>query len=476
MKLPQMTVLSDAEIKQIHDASVEILETTGVKIDSADMLRDLADKGLDVDTDRQLVRFSRACIEEAVARSPATIEVFDRTGTPAFVLGDGASKIAGGHNGVFWVDTETGETRNSTVADIDLFARICDDLECIDVISTPAMPQDVSDPSSSLLHAVGAIVSNSTKPLFFSTDGVRINRGAIDMLEAAYEGNFAQEVYGITQLSPTSPLSWERGVLDAIADTLTTAVPLAILPEPNAGVSCPYTLAGLLTMNNAECLSGIAMIQLLKPGTPVLYANSWTTVDMRSGAALVGSTETSICRIAGAQLARQYEVPSHTTAPNSDNHAHDEQAAWERTYSLFCSVASGNDLVVNCGMFASGMTSSNEQLLMDEEIAAMARRICRGIDVSDGTIAQELIMKTGHNAEYLTTDHTLEHLRSGEYNQPRLSVRGPRASWEAEGGKDTYQLARDKVREYEPSKGTPIDPARAAKLTEIINSFSASSP
>ena len=472
MRLTQMTVLSDKEIKQIHDASVEILETTGVKVDSPDMLRALADKGLDVDTEQQLVRFSRASIEDAVAGAPSSIEVFDRTGKPAFVLGDGQSKIAGGHNGVFWVDTETGKTRNSTVADIDLFSRICDELECIDVISTPAMPQDVSDPASSLLHAVSAIVTNSTKPVFFSTDGARINRAVIDLLEAAYEGDFAKEVYGITQLSPTSPLRWERGVLDAIADTLTTAVPIAILPEPNAGVSCPYTLAGLLTMNNAECLSGIAMIQILKPGTPILYANSWTTVDMRSGAALVGSTETTICRIAAAQLGRFYKVPSHTTAPNSDNHAHDEQAAWERTYSLFCSVAAGNDLVVNCGMFASGMTSSHEQLVMDEEIAAMARRICRGIDVSDGTIAQDLIMRTAHSAEYLTADHTLEHLRSGEYIQPRLSVRGPRASWEAEGSKDTYQLARDKVREYESSTGTPIDPARTARINEIIRSFS----
>ncbi len=123
---------------------------------------------------------------------------------------------------------------------------------------------------------------------------------------------------------------------------------------------------------------------------------------MRTGAALVGSTETTICRIAGAQLARFYHVPSHTTAPNSDNHAHDEQNAWEKTFSQFCSVAAGNDLIVNCGMFATGMTCTHEQLLMDEEISAMARRIAEGIRVDDDTLPVDLIKELGPKGDYLT--------------------------------------------------------------------------
>ncbi len=256
---------------------------------------------------------------------------------------------------------------------------------------------------------------------------MEINRGAIDLLESAFAGDMATRAYGISQLSPTSPLFWERGVLRALRDTLRNNIPLAILPEPNAGVSAPFTLAGLVTVNNAECLSGLAMIELLKPGTPVLYANSWTTTDMRSGAALVGSTESTICRIAGAQLARYYGVPSHTTAPNSDNHAHDEQNAWEKTYSTFCSVASGNDLVVNCGLFATGMTCSDEQLVMDEEISAISRRIARGLRVAEDTVAADVVKAIGPRGEYLTSEHTLKWLRSDEYITPRVSVRGPRA-------------------------------------------------
>ena len=473
MDLSTLRVLSDDEIKQIHDATLDILKNCGVKIDSPQMLSALEARGLKVDPVRQVVQFPPACVEDALSSIPSKFEVYDRQGQFAFVLGDGRPKIAAGHNAVFWLDSQTGQRRKSTVADVEAFARICDRLETIDMIGIPVMPQDVPDPKATLLYGVRATVENSRKPIFFSTDSAKVNHAVIQMLEAVFGGDFRNQVYGITQFSPTSPLYWERGVLEAIIDTVETAVPLAILPEPNAGVSCPYTLAGLLTINNAECLSGLVMIQMLKPGAKVMYANSWTTTDMRTGAALVGSTETSLCRIAGAQLARFYCVPSHTTAPNSDNHAHDEQNAWEKTYSTFCAVAARNDLIVNCGMFATGMTCSHEQLIMDEEISAMSRRIAAGINVTDETIACDLIKRIGPRGNYLMADHTLKWLRSNEYLPPRVSVRGPFATWQADGGKDTYVLAKEKARQLGDSPGSLLEADRAAKLAEIIEGFSA---
>jgi trimethylamine---corrinoid protein Co-methyltransferase len=472
MELARLAVLSEQEIKQIHDATVDILTDCGVKILHPPMLQFLKEKGMAVDEAAAVVRFSRAALEDALAATPQQFDVFDRDGQFAFLLGDRKAKIAAGHNAVFWVDTETGQTRSSTVADVELFARICQQLECIDMIGIPVMPQDVPNPKATLPYAVRATVANSTKPIYFSTDNCKANRACIELLRAAFAGDLQQQVYGISQLSSTSPLYWEHGVCEAIMDTVPTGVPLAILPEPIAGFTAPFTLAGLVTMNNAECLSGLVMIQLLRRGAKFLYANSWTTFDMRSAAALVGSTETTICRIAGAQLAQFYKLPCHTTAPNSDNHAHDEQNAWEKTFSQFCAVAAGNDLIVNCGMFATGMTCSHEQLLMDEEISAMSRRIAQGMSVNAETIAADLIKQVGPRGEgYLTADHTLHWLRSAEYLRPRLSVRGNRATWEAQGAKDTYQLARQQVRKLAQLPPKPLSPRIQAKMEEIIASF-----
>lgn len=472
MRLSTLEVLSKSEVRQIHEATLDILEHAGVEVHNAKMLAILKEKGVQVDEGKQVAHFSRASVEDALSSIPPQFNVHDREGELAFVLGDGTPKVAAGHNAVFWLDSDTGETRGSTVADVALFARICDQLECIDMIGIPAMPQDVPIPQATLVHGVAATVQNSHKPIFFSTDSYAVNHSIIDILEAAFAGEFKSQVYGISQLSPTSPLFWEGSVIDAIMDTVETNVPIAILPEPNAGISSPYTLAGLVTVNNVECISGLAMIQMLKPGAKVMYANSWTTTDMRTGAALVGSTETTICRIAAAQMARFYKTPSHTTAPNSDNHTHDEQNAWEKTFSMFCAQAARHDLIVNCGMFATGMTCSQEQLVMDEEISAMARRIATGMNVSDETVAANLIKQVGPRGDYLTTEHTLKWIRDEkEYIMPRVSARGPKASWDAEGGKDTYAMAKDKVKEYAQSEGCPVASERAERIREIVEAF-----
>ncbi len=472
MRLGTLEVLSESDIRRIHEASLDILAGCGIEMQNADMLTCLGGKGVAVDASQRRVRFSRACVEDALATVPAQFEVCDREGQPAFVLGDGQPKVAAGHNAVFWVDSATGNTRTSRIADVELFARICDRLETIDMIGIPVMPQDVPEPAASLLYGVRACVANSRKPIFFSTDNVRVNRACLDILAAGFAGDFRAQVYGISQLSPTSPLYWEGGVVEALMDTVRSDVPVAILPEPNAGVSAPYTLAGLLTVNNAECLSGLVMCQLLRPGAKVMYANSWTTTDMRTGAALVGSTETTLCRIAAAQLARFYRTPSHTTAPNSDNHAHDEQNAWEKTFSLFCSQAARHDLIVNCGMFATGMTCSHEQLVIDEEIAAMGRRIGAGLEVTDETVAADVIHEVGPHGSYLMHDHTLKWIHDPtEYLPPRVSVRGPRGVWEAAGGRDTYQLARERVAAYAGEPGCPLPSDRTARVAEVLARF-----
>ena len=473
MRLASFRVLSDDELRAIHTATLDILANCGVRVLAPRMLSLLKEKGIRVDAEKRLAFFSPRDVEGALETVPPRFEVFDRAGRAAFSLGDGEPRIAAGHNAVNWVDSETGKTRPSTIGDVELFSRICNSLECIDMIGIPVMPQDCPDPRATLLYGIRAVIQNSTKPIFFSTDNARVNAAAIELCRAAFAGNLKEKVYGITQLSPTSPLYWEEGVCHAILDTLETGVPIAILPEPIAGFSAPYTIAGLLTMHNAECLSGIAMIQRLAPGTRVMYGSSWTASNMLTGAALVGSTETNLCRVAGAELARFYHVPSHTTAPNSDNHAHDEQNAWEKTFSTFCAVGARNDLVVNCGMFATGLTCSHEQLLIDEEISAYSRRIAAGIEVSPETIAADLIKERGPQGEtYMTAAHTLERLRSREYVSPRLAVSGLYASWVDRGAKDTYQLAREKVREYSGREAPRMEKERETAMGEIISRFS----
>ena len=108
VKLATLTVLSELEIRDIHNATLDILGDCGVQVLSPRMLDALKTKGLPVDVNTQTVRFPRAVLEDALALIPQRIEVCDREGRPVFVLGDGVPRIAAGHNAVFWLDSATG--------------------------------------------------------------------------------------------------------------------------------------------------------------------------------------------------------------------------------------------------------------------------------------------------------------------------------------------------------------------------------
>ena len=202
MKLSRFVVLSDEEIARIHESSLHILENCGVKIGSTKMIGFLESKGCCADHDKGIVRFNRSCIEDALSKVPRSFEVFRQDGEFAFTLGDGMPRIAAGHNAVFWADSESGSTRLSRVSDVELFARICENLPNIDMVGIPVMPQDVPDPKASLLYGVRACIENSRKPIYFSTDQGDVNNACIKLLRAAFAGDLQSQVYGITQLSP----------------------------------------------------------------------------------------------------------------------------------------------------------------------------------------------------------------------------------------------------------------------------------
>lgn len=465
MKLNRMEVLSKEEIADIVAASAVILSEKGVKVDSEKALLALKKAGAPVDMAGGLVRFPKDIQEACLKSAPRAIPIADRNGNYLFSIGDGKSYFASGHNAVFVDEPMTGVHRNFTLLDVENFARLSHHLEEIDMIGLPASPSDTHH-RTALLYSLAATFTNSTKPVFFSTDSEIINHHAMELTFAAGTGRGG--AYMVSQLSPTSPLFWERGAVDGIIECAERRFPVAILPEPIAGMSAPYSIAGLITVHNVEALSGVFITQLINPGTPVIWASSWTTFDMKRSCALVSSLETTLARIAGAQVAKSYGLPLHTTAPNSDNHAHDEQNSWEKSLSLFCAAAAGNELIVNCGMYACGMTISMEQLVMDAEIAGQVRRLCAGVDARADDIAEDLIKSTGHRGSFIMADQTLERLNSGEFREPLLCERGSRDIWVEKGRKDATAMAHEISKKLLLKEVPVLDDRQCRMMNDII--------
>lgn len=405
--LANYDVLSPTELEDIHSTSLSLLAETGMDILSASVRELLAKNDAQVDGER--VRFPRKLVEKCLGCVPSTVTLYRRTGEPAFTLGAASTVVSSGHNATFVLE-EDGTRHPATAQNVADFARLTDILPHLGMVGIQAIPQDVPA-AVSLVHAYRQAVANTTKPIFWSPESARITSAVMDLMHIAAGFPQDERPIGICQLSSTSPLFWETGAVEAVVDVSRRGVPLCFLPEPIIGVSAPITIAGTLALHNAEVLSGVVISQLVRPGTPNIYGSAWTTFDMRRAIPIISRPEAAIMRIAGGQLARYYHMPSHTIGPDADSHVHDEQQGWEKLFTLLSAFQGGVDLVVNAGMFATGMTVSLAQLVIDDEIAALCARFKAGIEVSTETIARDVMAAVGPRGSYLMEEHTLKYLK-----------------------------------------------------------------
>jgi trimethylamine--corrinoid protein Co-methyltransferase len=467
MKLTNWQVLTDKEIKAIHEASLDILENTGLLIGSEAVRKLLKENGAVCTGER--ITFPRSLVNDCISKNTNTIQMTDREGKDTYVIGDGSVRFAGGHNAVFVMNGNNGERRSSTIKDVEDFAILCEQLEDIDMVGVPLNPSDV--PAKTMLtHTVAAIMRNSKKPIFFSSESKEVNLSIIDLARASTGfSDFKERSNMISQISTTSPLYWEAGASEALVECARVGMPLAWLPQPIAGLTAPYTIAGNITMHNTEVLSGVVIAHIVNPGTPQIYATAWTSYDMRYSNVVIGRPEEALMRIAGAQMAHYYNMPSHSIGPDADANIDDEQLGWEKMMSLLAAASGGNDLIVNSGMFGTGMTLTNEQLLLDNEMNRFAKRMMAGIEVNVNTIAKDVISQVGPRGDFLALDHTLDNLRTGEHIEPGVITGMNYENWKNAGAKRCTQLAAEKAEKMLKKENKALLSSDAAsKLNQIL--------
>ncbi|UCB45832.1 MAG: trimethylamine methyltransferase family protein [Spirochaetota bacterium] len=474
-KLTRPTVLNNEEILKIHENSLKVLEDTGMYIDNDEVLKTCLDMGLNAELNKKIVKFPRDVVEKSLQSIPKEIKLYNRSGDLATELGRVKGNFTSGHNAIYVYDYDTNERRNATKDDVGKFAVLSDYHPDIDIVGIQAMPQDVKA-ESSLVHAVDAVFNNTEKHIFFSPERAEVADAIFNIAEVATDSSDLGGRSPLTcQLSPTSPLTWEKGAIEALSSTVKKGVPLCLLPQPFTGVTSPYTLAGHITIHNAETLSGIVFSQLINPGSAVIYGSAWSTFDMRTANVLIGSPETVLLRIAGSQMAEFYHIPYHTIAPDTDAHIMDEQLAWEKFATTWGAYLADSDLIVNGGLYSTGLTVSFEQLILDSEMVSYIKRLFRGIKVDDDTLAQDVIEKLGPRGNYLADEHTLMHLGQGEHWEPMVSTREIYENWKTKGMKDIVHKAHEKATSImENHRVSELSDNKRKEIVKIIDNFESS--
>jgi len=460
--------LNEDQIKDIHYASLEVLQRTGVKIEDEEILELLAEAGAYVEFDKRRAYLPASLVENMIKKAPSRFTWYGRN-PEYFAKMEGKRVHFSPCSSVINVIDLDGNRRRATIEDAENFSRILDAIPYITEGHCMVHPSDVPNDAAHA-HIMLAIARNTEKCMRGRVFGADRARDCIKMAEviAGSKKEMEKRPNLICIVNPVSPLILSRDLLEGMKEYVKRSLPVVIAPEVQSGSTGPVTLAGTLVQHNAETLSGIVVTQILNPGTPVVYGSVSTISDMKTGSIAYGAIEAGMINVCVVQMANYYGIPSRTTGGIGESHQIDIQAGLEGATTLLLSALAGSNYIRDSvGGLGSTMTVSYEKIAIDSEILGMVSRALEGIEVSDETLAVDVINKVGPGGQFLGEDHTLKNFKK-EHFLPEILSRVPFDTF-IENKKDIRSSARQKIRDIlQNHQPAPLDREVEKELRNIV--------
>lgn len=444
--LPKYDVLTDEQINKIHKNSIKILKEIGVEFSYDPAIEVFKKHGQRVEGHR--VFFDPDFVEEMVEKAPAQFTLHARNPEHNLVCGDGNTIYMPGYGAPFIYDAEGGK-RDATMADYDNFVKLAGASKNIHMTGgTVVEPTDVPDDIRHLKMAYSHII-NSDKCFMGSSSGYEFARDAIEMTAILHGGLdvIKEKPALICLINSVTPLKYDDRMLGGLMAYAETGQPMVIASLVMAGSTGPATMAGALSLQNAEVLAGITLTQCINPGTPVVYGSTSAVTDMSTGSLSIGNPENALFTSASAQFSRFYGVPCRGGGGLTDAKTVDAQAGYESMMVLFAASTTGVNFVLHtAGILQYYMAMSYEKFMVDDEIAGMVLRYLKGFDCdSDEKMAFDVIEAVGPGGHFLTQKHTRKNFKT-EFFRPALSDRQSFDGW-AKDSLDTNQRAKARWQE-----------------------------
>jgi len=463
----KLELLSPDDVRQIHEATVDVLESVGVKFHSQRALDILEANGATVDRETTVALIPADLVEKALGTLPDTFTLGARNPEYDLPLDGEHIYISSDGCGVFARDFD-GTVRSSRKEDLENCAKVVQALDNVSATSAVVSAQDCP-PETRVLHEFDACVRNSEKHnIVVSLKEDWEARSLIKMAEALAGGaeELKRRPMFTAIICTVSPLHQERFGMDLALVLAEAGIPVSFYPMPILGATGPVTIAGSAVMTNAEFLSGATLVQLAHPGAKVIHGGGPTAMYMTSGAYASNSPEALLLRSCQGHMADLYGVPAWYGAGATTAKEPGIQSAYENTLAMCMAYASGADVTFGTGLLDGSRILCLENMVVDDEIIGMVKRILRGIEVSEETLAVELIKKMGFNGSYLFDNHTRAHVR--ELWQAKLGETGSYDGWKNAGAKSTTEKAQEKVAEILAAEPAPFPADLGAEFDAII--------
>ncbi|WP_299983754.1 trimethylamine methyltransferase family protein [Desulfobacula sp.] len=442
----QYCPLSPEQIEIIHEASLKILEKTGMTYEQGleDTIQMLEDNGAAIDRDRNNITFPRDMIIEQVANAPERIVLCGQDPKNDLHLAENRVHMGTGGAAIKILDLETGRVRPTTLKDLYDVSRLVDQLDNIHFLVKPCIATDIAIEDYNI-NWFYACLSASSKHVM---SGVNDEKGLHDVIEMAsmIAGGLEklQERPFISTVAcfAISPLKLCTQSTLIMQEANRFRIPIALSSAPMAGSTSPLTMAGTLAQLHAEQLAGITICQLTQAGAPVLYGGIPGMANLNNMGYLGGAVECGMMNAAIHQLSNHIKVPNYNSAGLSDSKVPDAQAGYEKAFTaLLASMGGSNYIHHSAGMLESMLTIAYEQFVIDDEIIGNCCRVLKGIDCDADHLALEVIDSVGPGGNFMTSPHTMAHLRTEYYNGNGVTDRKSRDKWEQEASLDTRQRA-----------------------------------
>lgn len=459
-----LNILREEEVEAVHRGVLDVLDETGVVFDSPEALQLFEKNGFRVDHGAKRVRFPASLVEECLRKCPPSFRLRARNRENDLVIGGDTFHFMS-FPGMETVDLDTWHNRMPTREEYYDLITVMDALPNLHIVgSYPYFGFAGLDPVMMLPECMAGKMRNSDK--CYWTDYEQDSEiFVIEMAKAT-----GTDAMGMCMASP--PLRYPEAAYKAAKRFTDAGYPVAVLSGCVHGVSGPATVAGSLVTDTAELVAGIVMVQLLKPGTPVLTNNFTFPANMRTGYHDFGGIARCLHQAASNQIWRRYGIPKWNGAVGITNaKSIDFQCGYERTTAALIGALSGAHIIqLHSGLYGE-LTAHPVQAILDDDIAGMIGRFAEGIKFNDETLALDLIHAVGPSPGfYLDKEHTRDFWRLESYTA-RAADYTTYQEWERTGKKSALDLAKERMAQIlaEHKVKVPLTAAQEEAICRILD-------
>lgn len=467
-RVPTYDYIDEQALDDIHETSMRLVEDVGVDFRDGPALETWKAAGADVQGER--VRIPRELLMDLVSHAPETFIHHARNPERNVTIGGNGMAYAPIYGSPYIRDLD-GERRYARLEDFHNLVKLAYLSPALNVSGgTVCEPTDVPV-AKRHLDMIRAHITLSDKPFMGSVTAPERAEDSIAMCRILFGDDFVDaHTVLVSLINCNSPLVWDSSMLSVVRVYASANQACLISPFIMQGANTPITTAGAMAQLNAEALAGIAYVQLVRAGAPVIYGATLSTVSMQSGSPMYGTTETQVLMYLTAQLARRYKLPMRTGGMRNGSKLADAQAAFESVQTMLPAVmAGGHFFLHSAGWLESGLSACYAKFVMDVDQLTVMQRLMSPPQIDTDALALDAVREIGPGGHFLGCEHTLRYYQTAFFTPSTADV-GTYEQWSEEGSRDVYarsiDVARSMLDAYEPPA---LDPAISEALDAFIS-------